>query len=46
MTLVIVVVTSIGSIAVLFPVAWMTGKPRSFAIEARNAAVPRKSPLV
>ena len=45
-TLVMVVVTSIVSMAVLFPIARMMGNRTSLATEARNAAVPRKSPLV
>ena len=45
-TLVMVVVTSIVSMAVLFPLAKMMGNRRSRAVDVRNAAAPRKSLLV
>lgn len=45
-TLVMVVVTSLVSMAVLFPAARIMGRSRSSAVGARSTAVPRKSPLV
>ena len=45
-TLVMVVVTSIVSMVLLFPIARIMGKRTSAAMEVRNAAVLRKSPLV
>jgi BASS family bile acid:Na+ symporter len=45
-TLVMVVVTSIVSMAVLVPIARAMGKRTSTAVEARRYATPRKSPAV
>jgi BASS family bile acid:Na+ symporter len=45
-TLVMVVVTSIVSMALLFPIARLMGRHRSSATEVRSVAVPRKAPLV
>jgi predicted Na+-dependent transporter len=45
-TLLMVVVTSIVSMALLLPIARIMGKRTSSAKEARSAAVLRKSPLV
>jgi BASS family bile acid:Na+ symporter len=45
-TLVMVIITSIVSMALLFPIARIMGKRTSSAMEVRSAAVLRKSPLV
>jgi bile acid:Na+ symporter, BASS family len=45
-TLVMVVVTSIVSMAVLFPIARIMSRRRSSGMEARSAALSRKSPFV
>jgi BASS family bile acid:Na+ symporter len=45
-TLVMVVVTSIVSMALLFPIARIMGRRRGSAMEVKGAAVLRKSPLV
>jgi BASS family bile acid:Na+ symporter len=44
--LVMVVITSIVSMALLFPIAKVMGKRRSSATEPMSLALPRKSPLV
>jgi bile acid:Na+ symporter, BASS family len=45
-TLVMVIITSIVSMALLFPIARIMGKRTSSAVAVRSAAVLRKSPLV
>ena len=45
-TLVMVVVTSVASMAVLFPIARTMGKRKSSVFETRGKIAPRKSPAV
>jgi bile acid:Na+ symporter, BASS family len=45
-TLMMVIITSIVSMALLFPIARIMGKRTSSAMEVRSAAVLRKSPFV